>query len=167
MFTVDGSKFDHLLTELQILCQERHATVATAESCTGGLIGALLSHQSGSSQHFLGGIIAYSNELKVEILQVPRELIDQHGAVSREVALSMAEGARLLTKAKFGLSVTGVAGPTGGSAEKPVGTVWCAWASASEQEAKRFLFEGTREEVRTQTALEALKGLLTLIRKNL
>jgi nicotinamide-nucleotide amidase len=131
-------------------------TLATAESCTGGLIGHRLTQIAGSSAYFLGGVIAYSNESKVRDLGVSGALIEKHGAVSEEVARAMAEGVRARFGADFGLAVTGIAGPEGGSAAKPVGTVWFALADANGTLAKHRCFPTIRENVKLWSSQQAL-----------
>ena len=119
-------------TALPLLAQQllaRHWMMATAESCTGGLIAAACTDLAGSSAWFERGLVTYSNEAKTELLGVPAELIAQHGAVSEAVARAMAAGALARSQAQVAVAVTGVAGPGGGSASKPVGTVWLAWRS--------------------------------------
>jgi nicotinamide-nucleotide amidase len=123
-------------------------TIATAESCTGGGIAQAITEVSGSSAVLQAGWVTYSNASKSRELGVPEELIAQHGAVSREVALAMAERARLIAGTSHAVSVTGVAGPTGGTEEKPVGTVWMAVASETGSQAIRRQFRGKRDEVR-------------------
>lgn len=135
-------------------------TVATAESCTGGLIAKLLTDRPGSSDWFAGGIVSYSNTAKQKLLAVPAELIARCGAVSEPVAAAMAEGARAALSADLAVAVTGIAGPGGGSAEKPVGTVWIAWAGAGATAAICYRFAGDRDAVRCQAAVEALRGLV-------
>ncbi len=138
-------------------------TLATAESCTGGLIGHRLTQIPGSSAYFLGGVIAYANASKVRDLAVPQALIEKHGAVSEEVARAMAEGVRARFGADFGLATTGIAGPEGGSAAKPVGTVWFALAAAAGTSAKHRCFPTTRENVKlwsSQLALDLLRRRL-------
>lgn len=135
-------------------------TIAVAESCTGGLLGGRLTAIPGSSAHVLGGVIAYANRIKVEQLGVPTELIAEHGAVSEPVARAMASGARTRFGADLGIGVTGVAGPGGGSAEKPVGTVWIAVDIKGEVHAVRPVLPGDRNEIRhraTQIALERVR----------
>ena len=132
--------------------------MVTVESCTGGAIGGLITDRAGSSDWYEGGWITYSNALK-EQLGVPPEAIVGHGAVSEPVALAMAEQGRLRAGVDVAVAVTGVAGPAGGSAEKPVGTVWIAWAWPGGIEATLFHFEGDRTRVRNQAALQALQGL--------
>jgi len=135
------------------------ATVAVAESCTGGLLSERLTSIPGSSNYFLGGTVSYSNELKTALLDVPAALIEAKGAVSSEVALAMAEGIRRRARSTLGLSVTGVAGPGGGSPEKPVGTVHIGLADEREARQRKFLFPGDRERVRRQASQAALDML--------
>lgn len=141
-------------------CLERGYSVATAESCTGGWIAKCLTDIAGSSEWFRGGVVAYSNALKMRLLGVTPALLDIHGAVSEAVARAMAQGALEVTEADAVVAVTGIAGPGGGSAGKPVGTVWIAWARRNgEPQARRWHFTGDREAVRRATAAEALSGL--------
>ena len=131
-------------------------TLAVAESCTGGLIGHRLTNIPGSSQYFLGGVICYSNDSKIWDLAVPRELIEKHGAVSEEVARAMAEGVRARFGSDFGVAVTGIAGPDGGTPTKPVGTVWLALADAAGTLAKHRCFPTARENVKLWSSQQAL-----------
>jgi len=134
--------------------------LATAESCTGGLIAASCTALSGSSAWFERGFVTYSNEAKTELLGVPAELIAQHGAVSEPVALAMAQGALQRARAEVAVAVTGIAGPTGGSADKPVGTVWVAWAlQGAPAHATCHHFDGDRAQVRAATVRDALAGV--------
>jgi nicotinamide-nucleotide amidase len=143
-----------LLDELRA----RGLTLATAESCTGGLIAAALTEIAGSSDVVERGFVTYSNAAKTELLGVPPGLIAAHGAVSREVATAMAEGALQRSPAAVAVAVTGVAGPGGGSKEKPVGTVWLACARRdAETTAERRLFPGDRAAIRTATVLRAFE----------
>ncbi len=137
--------------------------LATAESCTGGLIAAACTDQAGSSQWFERGFVTYSNAAKVQCLGVPADLIERHGAVSEAVARAMAQGAVAHSAAQVALAVTGVAGPTGGSADKPVGTVWFGWQvqGATHSELRRFA--GDRAAVRAQTVRHALARLARLL----
>lgn len=142
-------------------CRERGLTVAVAESCTGGLLGHAITSVAGSSDYFLGGVIAYANEVKVRELGVRRATLARDGAVSRAVALEMAAGARERFRADIGVGVTGIAGPGGGTARKPVGLVFVAVASRRGAEARRFRFGGGRDAVKgaaCRAALAALKG---------
>jgi nicotinamide-nucleotide amidase len=138
------------------LLLERKKTIAVAESCTGGLIGARFTNVSGSSQYFERGVITYSNKAKTELLNVPGEIIEKHGAVSEEVAILMAEGGRRLAKTDYGLSVTGIAGPTGGTPQKPVGLVFVGFAHENDSFAQKFLFGGDRNSNRERAAQAAL-----------
>ncbi|MGB1075254.1 MAG: competence/damage-inducible protein A [Flavobacteriales bacterium] len=134
-------------------------TLATAESCTGGGIGAAITAIPGSSGYFVGGIMAYANSAKVDLLSVSMEELKEHGAVSDAVARAMAEGARMTLRSDWALATTGVAGPGGGSEEKPVGTVWIACAGPTGTQSKRFQFAGNRERNIRQTILAALDML--------
>jgi PncC family amidohydrolase len=142
---------------------ERSLTLATAESCTGGLIGYSLTEIAGSSEYYLGGMISYSNAAKIDQLGVPAKTIEQHGAVSAQTAVAMAEGARRRFAADYGISVTGVAGPGGGSEEKPVGLVYVAVADASGDEVRRHQRHGDRHDNRLESARVCLELLLERI----
>ncbi|MBJ6725609.1 CinA family nicotinamide mononucleotide deamidase-related protein [Geomesophilobacter sediminis] len=159
----DEDTIDEVLARLFL---ETGATLSLAESCTGGLIAARITARAGSSAYFLEGAVTYSNAAKSRLLRVPAELIEAKGAVSAEVARAMAQGARLNSGSTLALSVTGIAGPDGGTPEKPVGTVYIALADAADCEARGYLFPGDRERVRvftTYTALNLLRRrLLTL-----
>lgn len=134
--------------------------LSTAESCTGGLVAAACTELSGSSAWFERGFVTYSNAAKTEMLGVPAALIEAHGAVSEPVARAMAEGALRHSAAQVALSITGVAGPTGGSADKPVGTVCFAWATPAGVFSERLHLSGDRAAVRHAAAQHALIGLL-------
>lgn len=134
--------------------------LATAESCTGGMIAAACTDLAGSSAWFDRGFVTYSNEAKTEMLGVDAALITAHGAVSEPVARAMAEGALAHSKADVAVAVTGIAGPSGGSVDKPVGTVWFAWAMRGRATlAECGHFAGDREAVRSQACLHALRGV--------
>ena len=137
--------------------------LATAESCTGGMIAAACTDLAGSSNWFERGFVTYSNAAKSELLHVPAELIAQHGAVSQSVAQAMAQGAINYSKAQCSVAVTGVAGPTGGSADKPVGTVWFGWSVHGQVHTERMQFAGDRAQVRNATVEHALRRLLTML----
>lgn len=142
------------------LLKQRKETLATAESCTGGLIANRITNVSGASAVFLAGYVTYANSAKSDVLSVDPKLIDKYGAVSKAVARAMAEGARARAAAKYGLGTTGIAGPTGGSDEKPVGTVYIALASAdSETVVRKFVFPTDRETFK-QLAAQAAFDLL-------
>lgn len=150
-------------TTLPLLAQQllaRDWMMATAESCTGGLIAAACTDLAGSSAWFERGLVTYSNEAKTELLGVPAELIAQHGAVSEAVARAMAAGALARSRAQVAVAVTGVAGPGGGSASKPVGTVWLAWATPQGLWSERQVFAGDRAAVRQATVDHALAKLV-------
>ncbi len=132
------------------------ATVAVAESCTGGLIGHRLTEVPGSSRAMIGGVVAYSNELKVRLLGVPEAVLQEHGAVSEPTACAMAEGIRRLTGADYGIGTTGIAGPTGGTAEKPVGLVYIAVATPSGTRVREHRFLGRRSEIKWRASQAAL-----------
>ena len=160
-----------LLSNTELLTQNACASVAdfllnnglmlaTAESCTGGMIAATCTDLAGSSAWFERGFVTYSNAAKTDMLGVPAALIDEHGAVSEPVARAMAIGALKHSAAQVSLAVTGIAGPSGGSADKPVGTVWFAWASAQGVRSEVRRFDGDRAAVRQATALHALQGLI-------
>lgn len=140
-------------------------TITTAESCTAGLIGAALTDIAGSSSYYPGGFITYGNREKEELLGVPREFLTEHGAVSEDVVLAMAAGARERIQADYAVAVTGIAGPAGGTPEKPVGTVWVGIASAAGVRAHLFRFKGERDAVRCYTVNAALVGVLLRIRE--
>lgn len=150
-------------TLAQILLS-RSWTISLAESCTGGLVCATLTDLAGSSEWFERGYITYSNEAKTECLDIPPELIESHGAVSEQVAKVMAEGARINSGSNVAISITGVAGPSGGSAEKPVGTVCFAWATESQTLTKTMHFDGDRQMIRQQATELALTELIALLR---
>jgi nicotinamide-nucleotide amidase len=142
------------------LLKDRGQTVAVAESCTGGMLAARLSDVSGSSSYFLGGYVTYTEALKIAVLGVPAFLLEEQGPVSEAVAIAMAEGARQAAGTDYAVSVTGIAGPTGGTDINPVGTVWIGVATPKQSTAKRFFFFGDRARVRvlaTQTALNLLR----------
>ena len=138
------------------------AQVCTAESCTGGGIAEAITRIAGSSAWFEAGYVTYSNAQKTAQLGVPAELFPRVGAVSREVVEAMVGGAGRRSGARFAVAVSGIAGPDGGAPEKPVGTVWLAWADGARCFAERCLFAGDREAVRRQTVERALTGLLRL-----
>lgn len=150
--------------------RETDATVATAESCTGGLIGSLLTDVPGSSDYFDRSLVTYSYDAKLEQVGVARETLDEHGAVSEPVARAMARGVRDRAGTTWGLSTTGIAGPSGGSPEKPVGTVYIGVAYAgpwgtgeSFAEVSRYEFDGDRLAVKEQIARQALRDLLATV----
>ena len=152
-----------LCEQLAQALMARSWMMATAESCTGGMIAARCTDLSGSSNWFERGFVTYSNAAKSELVGVPAALIEQHGAVSEPVARAMAQGARAHAHAKVSVAVTGIAGPTGGSPDKPVGTVWFAWCIGDQVSSDVQVFEGDRQAVREATVQHALQGLLQRI----
>lgn len=138
--------------------------LASAESCTGGLIAATCTDLAGSSAWFERGFVSYSNASKTELLGVPAGLIERHGAVSEAVVRAMATGALAHSHAQVAVAVTGIAGPTGGSADKPVGTVWLGWAVPGQVLTERCCFAGERAAVRAATVQHALARLADLLR---
>ena len=152
-----------LTTQIASKLMARGWSMATAESCTGGMIAAACTDLSGSSNWFERGWVTYSNDAKTTELGVPQNLITQHGAVSESVARAMAAGALQHAPVQVAVAVTGVAGPTGGSADKPVGTVWFGWATPAGIVSEVQHFAGDRAAVRAATVHHALQKLLTLI----
>ncbi|MCX5812248.1 MAG: CinA family protein [Proteobacteria bacterium] len=138
------------------ILRESSLKIATAESCTGGLIANRITNISGASEYFEAGFITYSNQAKTVFLAVPEEVITKKGAVSHDVAGLMAEGVRRAAGVDIGLSVTGIAGPAGGTLEKPVGTVYICISCTVGTFVRRFLFDGDREEIKKQTSDAAL-----------
>ena len=153
LFTTQGEALEEVVARN---LNRNHATIAVAESCTGGLLAERLTRVPGSSSYFLGGVVCYSNELKSAWVDVPAELIKAKGAVSAEVACALAEGIRRRTGSTLGLGVTGIAGPGGGLPEKPVGTVHLALAEASSSKERSLRFPGDRDRIRWQASQAAL-----------
>ena len=143
---------------------EKRMTCATAESCTGGGVGSAITSVSGSSAVFWGGVISYDNSVKRDVLGVPEEVLSTKGAVSPECAAAMADGARRLLKTDIAVALTGIAGPGGGSAEKPVGLVWFGLSSATGTTAEKRIFLGDRAAVRAAAVEHALGMLLAAAR---
>lgn len=152
-----------LTANLADILQKKGCLMATAESCTGGMIAAACTDMAGSSQWFERGFVTYSNAAKTEMLGVDAALIEHHGAVSEAVARAMAQGAVARSKAQAAVSVTGVAGPSGGSADKPVGTVWFGWTTPSGTVTQMKCFEGDRAAVRHASVVHALTRLIELL----
>jgi nicotinamide-nucleotide amidase len=134
----------------------KNATISVAESCTGGLLSHRLTNVSGSSRYFMSGIVTYSNESKMELAGIPPLLLEMQGAVSAEVAQGLAEGVRQRANTTIGVGITGIAGPTGGSDAKPVGTVHVAVALPAGTVQRQFLFPGDREKIRWQASQAGL-----------
>ena len=149
-----------LAIRLGELLRKHNKTLSTAESCTGGMIAKVVTDIPGSSQYFMGGVVSYSNGVKIKVLRVSRALLEKHGAVSKEVAQAMAKGVQRLMHTDCAIAVTGIAGPDGGSAKKPVGLVYIAVASGREIEVKRFIFQKDRDGNRKETTAAAINMLL-------
>jgi nicotinamide-nucleotide amidase len=154
IFSRKGETIEQIVS---YLLQMRGMTLATAESCTGGLLAERITSVSGSSRYFLGGAVVYSNELKMQFANVPKALLDKHGAVSREVAQSLAEGIRKRCLSSFGVGITGVAGPTGGTEQKPVGLVYIALAGEEGTQVVERNFPGDRARIRQFSTMQALE----------
>jgi nicotinamide-nucleotide amidase len=153
VFSTAGQALEEVVGEL---LAARGLTIAVAESCTGGLIASRLTDVAGSSRYVERGIVTYSNAAKTELLGVPAELMAQHGAVSEPVALAMADGVRARSRVDVGVGVTGIAGPGGGSLDKPVGTVAIAAVTSGVSRSRVFRFLGEREQVKFQASQAAL-----------
>ncbi|MFK8016732.1 MAG: CinA family protein [Gammaproteobacteria bacterium] len=158
-----ASTLSQLAARVSETLRQRGESVSTAESCTGGWIAKTLTDLAGSSALFTDGFVTYSNAAKTRQLGVDAALIEQHGAVSEPVVVAMANGARQRSQADYAIAVSGVAGPGGGSADKPVGTVWIAWAQADDVRTARYLFAGDRDAIRRLTVEMALATLDELI----
>lgn len=162
--STSAAAIHQLSTQLGQRLAERHWRVAAAESCTGGGISAAITAISGSSNWFEYGVVSYANQAKQRLLQVSVQTLDQEGAVSEAVVLQMLKGVLLLSSAEIGVAVSGIAGPTGGSLDKPVGTVWFAWGLATgEVRTQVFQFSGDRQSVQQQSVAQGLRGLLELL----
>jgi len=162
VYSTDGRTVDELVADELLTHGE---TLAVAESCTGGMLGARLTQRPGSSDYFVGGVISYADRVKRDILQVPADLLETHGAVSEPVAAAMAAGVRRATEADRALALTGIAGPDGGSAAKPVGLVFVATADDDGTAVDRHVFPGDREAVRRQAVAAALHALRSRLRE--
>lgn len=153
-----------MVEELVRLLTQQNKKIATAESCTGGMISQMITSVPGASAVFDCGIVSYSNEIKKSILGVRAQTLEKYGAVSEQTALEMAQGVKKLSGADYALSVTGIAGPGGGSKEKPVGTVYVGIVHPEGSEVCLFHFSGNRDEIRKQTAQAALEKICHYVR---
>ena len=161
---VDDRELHNLATTIAAVFSQRGASLVTAESCTGGWIAKTLTDIAGSSSWFECGVVAYSYEAKEALLGVRPETLEEHGAVSRETAIEMVSGALARYGATVAVAVTGIAGPSGGTADKPVGTVWISWKRrGGYAQAELFHFDGDREAVRRQTVAAALAGVRKIL----
>mgnify|MGYP006422301677 CR=1 FL=1 len=154
---------EHILERVCAGLVARNGMLATAESCTGGLIGHWVTSLSGSSRWYTGGVIAYANAVKRDVLGVSEQMLLEHGAVSQAVVETMAEGVAGLLATKYSLAISGVAGPGGGTPQKPVGTVWMAWLCADTLQSRRYVFQGDRHEVKYLAAQQALDNLAAAV----
>jgi PncC family amidohydrolase len=161
MQAIDGN----LLNKISLLLKKQKLKIATAESCTGGLIGHTLTNVSGASDYFDRGVISYSNKSKSELLGVPERLIEKYGAVSNPVAKAMAEGIKIKSEVDIGISTTGIAGPTGGTKEKPVGLVFIAISTKDNVIVKKFQFSGNRIQNKYDTCKAALEMLYEVLKR--
>jgi len=155
---------DSLAQAVGELLRQRRLTLAVAESCTGGLLAAHITSIPGSSDYFTGGVIAYSYGTKERVLNVPASVLERYGAVSPETAIAMAQGVRRLLRVDLALAVTGIAGPTGGTPEKPVGLTYIALSSSEGEKCRRYVWAGDRwenRELSARAALELLQEHLT------
>jgi len=159
MYLIDGELPDKISNMLK----NQKLVIATAESCTGGLIAHTLTNISGSSEYFDRGIVSYSNRAKMELLDVPEDMLKKYGAVSMEVAKSMAKGVRIKSNVDIGISTTGIAGPTDGSKERPVGLVFIAVSMDRNTVVKKFNFSGDRSQNKKSTCDAALDMLLDVL----
>ncbi len=163
--SIPDSAVPALVAQAAELLQDKRWQLATAESCTGGMIAAACTDLAGSSAWFERGFVTYSNDAKTEQIGVDAALIVAHGAVSEAVARAMAEGALAHSHAQVSLAVTGVAGPGGGSADKPVGTVWFGWSVGGRVRTERRRFEGDRAAVRSATVQHSMQTLVQLLQQ--
>jgi len=154
---VNSNNTENLAAKLGKHLKERGLTISVAESCTGGLVMDKITDVSGSSEYFMGGVVTYSDELKMKILGVKEETLKRVGAVSEEVAQEMAKGVKNLTSTDIGVSTTGIAGPTGATPTKPVGLVYIGFCSVNEEIVERHIFKGDRRMVKEQAAQAALE----------
>jgi nicotinamide-nucleotide amidase len=152
-----------ILNKISIILKEKNLKIAVAESCTGGLISHNFTNISGSSEYFDRGIVSYSNNAKLELLDVSENIIEEYGAVSEQVAKAMAEGIRKKSNVDIGISITGIAGPAGGTEDKPVGLVYIAISTTNNTIVKKYQFPGDRLENKESTCSAALEMLLESI----
>lgn len=156
---------DLLEVEIGRLLSARHLRLGVAESCTGGLMGHRITNVAGSSEYFMGGVVSYSYEAKVAVLGVSWDTLRAFGAVSRETVLEMARGAKKLFEVNIAVSISGIAGPGGGTADKPVGTTWVALVADDGEWAQKFQFQGDRQQNKAASAEAALQMLLAYLQK--
>jgi PncC family amidohydrolase len=158
-----ASTIEDLAARLGVLARERGVTIGTAESCTGGLVGHGITSAPGSSAYYLGGIVSYADAVKIELLGVPASTLERHGAVSAQVAVAMAMGIRERVGCDIGVAVTGIAGPEGGSAARPVGLTYVATAADHGHEVRRYLWNGDRRANAEASTVAALGMLIEVL----
>lgn len=161
---MDSYLISRAVSELGECLRVHDNKLATAESCTGGLLSSTLTDVAGSSEWYAGSVVAYANEVKANLLNVEQALLDKYGAVSEPVVLAMAENVLKVVGADVSVAISGIAGPTGGTPDKPVGTVWMAWAWPGGSRAKLYNFSGDRSTVKEQAVMAAINGLLGVAR---
>ena len=155
-----------LLQKIGNIFNKKNWTLAVAESCTGGLLSDIITDLPGSSKFFLGGVIAYSDQVKSDLLNVSSEMLRTNGSVSPEVALSMSLGIRNLLNSSVGVAITGIAGPDGGSEEKPVGLVYIAVTTPEAEVVERYIFSGNRREIKTLAAKTTIEMIVNALKMN-
>jgi len=160
MQTISDVDLHQLTTQVAKVLLEQHWLLSSAESCTGGWVAKCCTDLAGSSTWFDRGVVTYSNQSKQDLLNVKADTLEQFGAVSEQTALEMAKGCLSLSAADISVSITGIAGPDGGLKEKPIGTVWIAWATRSCAKAELHNFSGNRDAVRRQAVSSALNGII-------
>jgi len=151
--------------QLSEILKAHKKTISAAESCTGGMVANSITNIPGSSVYFMGGIISYSNQAKIDLLKVSEDIIQREGAVSRSCAVTMAQNIRLMFRSDLGIGITGVAGPGGGSAEKPIGSVYIAISDGEKTICKLFKFSGARVEIKQQASNTAIKMAKEFLQK--
>ncbi len=152
--------------KISLLLEEKHLKVATAESCTGGLIGDTITNIPGNSEYYEGGIVSYSNDMKIKFLGVDERILAEYGAVSEQTAREMADGVRRVTGVDIGIATTGIAGPGGGTEKKPVGLVYISISTSEATEVKKHIFHGNRRENKEQACRAALTILLNYLEQH-
>jgi PncC family amidohydrolase len=163
--TVLRNKTLELSKKLQKILLDKKKKIAFAESCTGGLLQEIVTFHPGASAYYIGGIVCYSNEVKTNLLQVPKTTLQNHGAVSKETASAMMQNVQKIFQADIGISITGIAGPSGGTRENPVGTVYFAIGNDKYEENYHFQFNGNRESIRLQVAIQVLNKLNSFLKR--
>lgn len=161
---MDTYLISRAVSELGECLRVHNHYLAAAESCTGGLLSSTLTDVSGSSEWYAGSVVAYSYEVKSKLLGVSPDVLEKHGAVSEPVVLAMAEGVLKTVGADVSVAISGIAGPSGGTPEKPVGSVWMAWAWPGGSRAKSYTFQGDRTTIKEQSVMAAINGLLGVAR---